>query len=85
MSGVIEQYWQQYLTTLPEDHPHRTAHFTAWGFGDSAAMRDELGTLVKQGTKTATASLGWEYEHEGQVIERGRDHGIREARHDRDP
>lgn len=58
-------YWRSYLSTLAEDHPHRNAEYTAWGFGDSAEMADELGALVVAGTKTATASLGWEYEQDG--------------------
>jgi uncharacterized protein YhfF len=65
---TLKAYWQQYLTTLPDDHPHRTAPYTAWGFGDGAAMADELGGLVKAGTKTATASLVWEYEHDNEAL-----------------
>ena len=34
----------------------------AWGFGDSPEMAEELGRLVLQGIKTATASAVWEYE-----------------------
>lgn len=58
----IKQFWQDYRATLQKDHPHHQAKYQAWGFGDSAAMRDELGQLVKQGIKTATASAPWEYE-----------------------
>ncbi len=65
---VIQAYWQNYLKTLPDDHPHRSADYTAWGFGDSPRMADELGALVKGGTKTATASLIWEYEFDGEPL-----------------
>jgi uncharacterized protein YhfF len=34
----------------------------AWAFGDGPELADELLRLVLQGTKTATASLLWEYE-----------------------
>lgn len=61
-------YWQQYLATLPADHPHQTAKYEAWGFGDSAEMAEELGQLVLAGTKTATASIVKEYEADGESI-----------------
>ncbi len=61
-------YWQQYLATLPEDHPHHNATYEAWGFGDSAEMAEELGQLVLAGTKTATASIVKEYEADGDPI-----------------
>ncbi len=70
MSGnpQLEAYWQAYLATLPAAHPHRMQSYEAWGFGDSPAMADELGALVRAGTKTATASLIWEYEHDGDAL-----------------
>ncbi len=40
----------------------------AWGFGNTPEMADELGALVQSGTKTATCSLMWEFEHEGDPI-----------------
>ncbi len=64
INPAIERYWQQYLDTLSAEHAHRSESYTAWGFGDTPQMRDELGQLVKQGIKTATASLEWEYEGE---------------------
>lgn len=66
--ALIEAFWQVYLATLPEGHPHHQANYTAWGFGDSAAMHDELGQLVKQGLKTATASAIWEYEDNNEPM-----------------
>ncbi len=58
----IEQFWQRYLATLPAEHPHHQASYTAWYFGDSPALADELLQLVLAGIKTATASSAWEYE-----------------------
>jgi uncharacterized protein YhfF len=66
-SSVVAEYWSAYLSTLPEYHPHREARYTAGVFGDSAEMADELGALVAAGTKTATASLCWEYERDGSA------------------
>jgi len=63
----IEQFWQAYLTTLPTDIPKPT-QYEAWGFGDSPQMADALGALVVQGIKTATCSLLWEYEFDGDPL-----------------
>lgn len=63
----IEQFWQNYLDTLSE--PGRNvSYLDAWGFGDSPKMADELGHLVKSGTKTATCSMLWEYEQGNEVM-----------------
>ncbi len=59
-----EELWRAYLATLPAGHPHRSAGYTAWPFGDSPELADELVTLVLAGTKTATASLALAYESE---------------------
>ncbi|HLV36467.1 MAG TPA: ASCH domain-containing protein [Spirillospora sp.] len=72
----IAQFWQRYLDTLPEEHPHRTAAYTAWSFGDNESLADELARLVLQGIKTATASALWEYESEGQAVSRPGDLSI---------
>jgi len=61
-SDTVKQYWQDYISTLDDKHPHHQAVYSAWGFGDSPEMADELGTLVVSGEKTATASAIWEYE-----------------------
>jgi uncharacterized protein YhfF len=68
MTAEHDAFWKQYLATLPEDHPHHRAVFGAWGFGDSPAMADELGQLVVDGIKGATASLAKEYEGEGKSV-----------------
>lgn len=48
----------------------------AWSFGDSPRLADELLALVLAGTKTGTAALVWEYEHEGEPIPRKGDLSI---------
>lgn len=63
----IEAFWQAYLAALPEGEARPTT-YQAWGFGDSPEMADELGRLVKAGIKTATCSLLWEYEADGEPI-----------------
>ena len=55
MADPVTKFWQSYLATLPEPHPH---HFQplpeAGGFGDNPEMADDLGRLVVDGTKIAT-------------------------------
>lgn len=62
---AVKQYWQDYLATLDDKHPHHQAIYSAWGFGDNPELADELGALVVAGIKTATASAIWEYEDTG--------------------
>ena len=68
MTASIEQYWQAFLATLPEDAPARRATYDAEGFGDNPALADELGALVLEGKKTATCSSLWEWEAEGKPV-----------------
>ena len=53
--ATIRMFWQTYLDTLPDNHPHRfQAIPEAWSFGDSPEIADKLGRSVLQGIKTAT-------------------------------
>ncbi|MGK7935657.1 MAG: ASCH domain-containing protein [Xenococcaceae cyanobacterium] len=50
-------FWQAYLATLPEHHPHRFNPLPdAWSFGNNVQIADKLGDLVAKGIKTATCS-----------------------------
>lgn len=71
---MIEAYWNAYLATLSDDE--RPTRYEAWGFGDSDTMADDLGQLVADGTKTATCSLLWEYEHDGDPLPQEGEHSI---------
>ena len=64
----VQQFWRDYLETLPESMRASQGSPQAWGFGDSPEMADELGGLVVQGIKTATCSLYWEYEAGLEVL-----------------
>ena len=59
---AVNQYWEQFLASLPPDSPYHTRPYVAEGWGDSPTMADELGDLIVQGTKTATCSALWEAE-----------------------
>lgn len=53
----IQQFWENYLSRLPENHVHRfLAVPNAWSFGNSTQMANKLGSLVVRGIKTATCS-----------------------------
>ncbi len=60
MSERIETYWQEFLST--QSIEVRPTAYTAWSFGNTPDMADELGELVRRGIKRATTSLGWIYE-----------------------
>jgi uncharacterized protein YhfF len=52
-AGVAAQeYWSRFVAATGIDGP-----YTAWGFGNSEEMATELGLLVRDGPKRATASL----------------------------
>jgi len=61
-------FWQSYVDTLPAGHPHRHARPDAFAFGDTPALADELGALVKAGRKRATASLLVEFTSLGDPL-----------------
>lgn len=62
----IEAYWQDFLSTLPEDSPYHNKAYDTEGWGVGPEMADELGALIVNGTKTATCSALWEWEAEGE-------------------
>jgi len=64
----VQQFWQDYLATLPVGTRALPTFPQAWGFGDSPEMADDLGGLVVRGIKTATCSLYWEYETGMEVL-----------------
>jgi uncharacterized protein YhfF len=59
-------YWEAFRQAhgeIPAETPYQ-----AWYFGDSEELAKELADLVIEGKKTATASLFWEYEAEGEAL-----------------
>ena len=67
----VEAFWRRFVAATGIDGP-----YTAWGFGDSAAMATELGLLVRDGPKRATASLRSVYDAEGEPLPRVGDIGV---------
>ena len=52
----VEAFWRRFVAATGIDGP-----YTAWGFGSDAEMATELGLLVRDGPKRATASLRADY------------------------
>jgi uncharacterized protein YhfF len=65
---TYQAYWQAFLATLPADSPYHHTSYVAEAWGDSPALADTLGTLIAEGTKTATCSSLWEWEAEAAEI-----------------
>ena len=63
---AVRDYWITYLGSLRPDPPTQDLEYTAWGFGNTSDMADNLGDLVRRGVKIATASLVWAYQAEGE-------------------
>ena len=67
--AIIEAFWRGYLSSLPAgQRPANERLPEAWSFGTGAEMADQLGRLVYDGVKTATCSLLWSYEAEGEAL-----------------
>ncbi len=64
---TINTFWQRYLAARGEPEGKLAAP-EAWSFGDNPALADELCQLVLSGIKTATCSLLWEYEADGEAL-----------------
>lgn len=60
----VSRFWSAFVSATGTDGDH-----TAWGFGSDPGMATELGLLVRDGPKRATASLRSVYEH-GEPIPR---------------
>ena len=68
--------WADYVATLPAADRSNLAEPEVWGFGDSPELADELGALVKQGIKTATADLVWVVEFERRSIPKAGNYSV---------
>ncbi len=63
---AVRDYWRTYLDSLQPEPPSKDLEYTAWAFGNTSEMADNLGDLVKRGVKIATASLAWAYQADGE-------------------
>ena len=68
MNKKIEAFWQSYLGSLPEGSKSPSTTYEAWHFCDNEKDANELAQLVLAGIKTATCSMVWSYEAEGEEL-----------------
>ena len=73
---AVHEFWKKYLETLPEKQRMELKMPEAWWFGDGGEIADELGSLVLDGIKKATASLFKEYEVGHEKLPRAGDLSI---------
>jgi len=66
--SAIDAFWEAYLATLADNARPRPQAFESWSFGNSSEMADRLLARVLEGVKTATSSLLWSYEIEGEAL-----------------
>ena len=55
-------FWQEYVNSLPDAEEAARRFSEVFRIGDSEQSADEGADLIKQGSKTTTSSLLWEYE-----------------------
>lgn len=58
----IHRYWHSFVNSLSKEGENPPEEYQAWSFGNTPEMADELGELVRQGVKRATATLVWLFE-----------------------
>ena len=73
----IENYWQQFVKEKEID----ATNYSAWSFGDTKQMADELAELVVKGDKTATTSAYDLYETDEKIPEVGEYNIILDGNH----
>jgi len=67
---VIGNFWDEVRRQLPNEN-FDTEVPSAWAFGDSPQLADELLALVLAGTKTGTAGAFWNYENGAPIPQVG--------------
>ncbi len=65
---TVESFWQLFLASRQGGAGTPPSTYTSWSFCDNEESANELGALVQQGIKTATCSLVWGYEAEGEPM-----------------
>ncbi|GMA07753.1 RNA-binding protein [Tetragenococcus halophilus subsp. flandriensis] len=73
----IKNYWQQFV----KEKNITATNYSAWAFGDSKQMTDELAELVIKGYKTATTSAYDLYETGEKIPEVGEYNIILDGNH----
>jgi len=74
--AMLDGYWQAFVDWRAGEAGNAPQGYDAWSFGNTPEMADSLGELARRGIKTATASLAWWYESEGEAYPRVGGHSI---------
>ncbi len=77
-SDLVETFWKQYCLTMQKaDETNCMEKIpSAWGFGDSPEMADDLLAYVLTGEKTATSGMLSDFEHDGDPVPKKGDKNI---------
>ena len=71
-----KSYWAEFVASLGNDDPRRSASPDAFGFGGEGEIADALAALVLTGKKRATTSLPAEYTSLGEALPKAGDMSI---------
>jgi uncharacterized protein YhfF len=63
----VKEMWQAYLDSLPAGS-QQPQNYITWKFTNEREAAGRLGILARDGIKTATASLLWEFEDNGEDL-----------------
>lgn len=72
----MERYWAQFLSSLPPGASRPSAWAGDYWFGSSPDRAHEITRLVLDGTKTATGSVLWSLEFDGEPTPRAGDYWV---------
>jgi uncharacterized protein YhfF len=75
-TAEADRYWSQFVQSLPPGVDRPADYADAFHFGITNEEATAIAALVLQGIKTATGSLPWVYEAEGQALPRPGDYCI---------
>lgn len=67
-SDLIIEYWENFISTLPENSVYNTKRYISEKWGNSNRMASDLAALLKNGSKKAACSSVWEFEESGDEI-----------------
>ena len=61
-------FWKDYLSSIHDAKNQINKTYEAWHFCDNEKDADELGDLARNGIKTATCGMLWDYEVENEAL-----------------
>jgi uncharacterized protein YhfF len=76
VNAACQAYWAEFIGSLEEGDPRRSARPDAFGFGGEGELAQHLAGLVLAGKKRATASLPVEYTALGEALPQAGDLSI---------